>query len=82
MSADPGIRRVCVLRSARYPGKKIVVNDNSFLDIHMPVYNIVPSSLRKQWNQELLEKFFLPAMILETKFYNQHIKQGDCQNDG
>jgi len=36
---------------------------------------IVPSSLRKQWSQELLEKFFLPSMILETKSYNQHIKQ-------
>ena len=36
---------------------------------------IVPSSLRKQWNQELQEKFFLPSMILETKSYNQHIKQ-------
>jgi ERCC4-related helicase len=37
---------------------------------------IVPSSLRKQWNQELLEKFFLPSMILETKSYNQLLKQG------
>ncbi len=37
---------------------------------------IVPSSLRKQWTQELLEKFFLPSLILETKSYNQHLKQG------
>ena len=36
---------------------------------------IVPSSLRKQWNQELLEKFFLPSIILETKSFNQHVKQ-------
>ena len=28
---------------------------------------IVPSSLRKQWNAELQEKFFLPSIILETK---------------
>jgi len=28
---------------------------------------IVPSSLRKQWNQELIDKFFLPSIILETK---------------
>ena len=30
---------------------------------------IVPSSLRKQWNQELLDKFFLPSTILETKSF-------------
>jgi len=36
---------------------------------------IVPSNLRKQWNQELQEKFFLPSVILETKSYNQYIKQ-------
>jgi len=37
---------------------------------------IVPSSLRKQWNQELLEKFFLPSSILESKSFNQEVKQG------
>jgi len=37
---------------------------------------IVPSSLRKQWNQELREKFFLPSIILESKSFNQGIKQG------
>ena len=28
---------------------------------------IVPSNLRKQWHQELTEKFFLPCRIIETK---------------
>lgn len=37
---------------------------------------IVPSSLRKQWNQELQEKFFLPSSILESKSFNQKVKQG------
>jgi adenine-specific DNA-methyltransferase len=37
---------------------------------------IVPSSLRKQWNQELSEKFFLPSTIIESKSFNQEIKQG------
>ena len=37
---------------------------------------IVPSSLRKQWNRELLEKFFLPSEILEARSFNQSIKQG------
>lgn len=37
---------------------------------------IVPSNLRKQWHQELKEKFFLPSIILETKSYNAAIRQG------
>jgi SNF2 family DNA or RNA helicase len=36
---------------------------------------IVPSSLRKQWNAELQEKFFIPSIILETKSFNQFIKE-------
>src|SRR5579859_6393744 len=38
---------------------------------------IVPASLRKQWNQELSDKFFLPSVILETKTFNEQIKQGN-----
>ena len=38
---------------------------------------IVPSSLRKQWNQELIDKFFLPSLILETKSFNLEIKKGN-----
>jgi SNF2 family DNA or RNA helicase len=38
---------------------------------------IVPSNLRKQWHQELSEKFFLPCAILETKSYNQAVKAGN-----
>ena len=38
---------------------------------------IVPSSLRKQWNAELQEKFFLPSIILETKSFNEYIKDGN-----
>src|SRR2546421_1343132 len=37
---------------------------------------ITPSNLRKQWYQELSEKFFLPCAILESKSYNAAIKQG------
>ncbi len=37
---------------------------------------IVPSSLRKQWSQELWEKFFLPSRILETGSFNKALKQG------
>ena len=35
---------------------------------------IVPSSLRKQWNAELAEKFFLPSTILESKSFNDYLK--------
>lgn len=46
---------------------------------------IAPSNLRKQWNQELADKFFLPSIILETKSFNEHIKSGNLnpfnQND-
>ena len=38
---------------------------------------VVPSNLRKQWNQELLEKFYLPSQILETKSFNQEIINGN-----
>src|SRR5208283_2786284 len=38
---------------------------------------IAPSNLRKQWHQELSEKFFLPCVILESKSYNQAIKGGN-----
>src|SRR6266496_6435578 len=37
---------------------------------------ITPSNLRKQWHQELSEKFFLPCAILETRSYNVAIKEG------
>ena len=38
---------------------------------------ITPSHLRKQWHQELTEKFFLPCRILETKSFNEAVKAGD-----
>lgn len=37
---------------------------------------ITPSNLRKQWHQELTEKFSLPCQILESKSYNAAIKSG------
>lgn len=37
---------------------------------------ITPSSLRKQWIQELSEKFFLRGKILESRSYKAEIKQG------
>ena len=38
---------------------------------------IVPASLRKQWHQELSDKFFLPSVLLETKTFNEQIRAGN-----
>ena len=38
---------------------------------------ITPANLRKQWNQELSDKFFLTSMILETSSFNEEIKKGN-----
>ncbi len=38
---------------------------------------IVPANLRKQWSQELADKFFLPSVILESKSFNEFIRQGN-----
>ena len=38
---------------------------------------IVPANLRKQWNQELTDKFFLPSAILETRTFNEQIRRGN-----
>ncbi len=38
---------------------------------------ICPANLRKQWSQELADKFFLPSAILETRTFNEAIKAGN-----
>ena len=40
---------------------------------------ITPSNLRKQWFQELTEKFFLPCQLLEAKSYNAAILRGQLR---
>lgn len=37
---------------------------------------ITPANLRKQWSQELQEKFYLPTTILEARNYNKMAKDG------
>ena len=37
---------------------------------------IVPANLRKQWSQELAEKFFLPTVIMESRTFKEEIKKG------
>lgn len=38
---------------------------------------IGPANLRKQWSQELAEKFYLPSVILENKNFNETIRSGN-----
>ncbi|MFG1287256.1 SNF2-related protein [Xanthobacter versatilis] len=40
---------------------------------------IAPANLRKQWHQEMAEKFFIPCTILEAKSYNAEIKTGNLK---
>jgi adenine-specific DNA-methyltransferase len=46
---------------------------------------IVPATLRKQWQQELDEKFYLPSFVLDGGMFNRLRKQGETnpfmQND-
>jgi SNF2 family DNA or RNA helicase len=37
---------------------------------------IGPANLRKQWSQEIEEKFYLPTMIMEARNYNRMVKDG------
>ncbi|MGH9867179.1 MAG: SNF2-related protein [Candidatus Polarisedimenticolia bacterium] len=38
---------------------------------------ILPASLRKQWSQELEDKFYLPSAILEARSFNNAVRAGN-----
>src|SRR5438445_6143230 len=38
---------------------------------------IAPANLRKQWAQELADKFFLPSAILESRTFNDSVRAGN-----
>ena len=38
---------------------------------------ICPANLRKQWGQELADKFFLPTAILETRTFTEAVRRGN-----
>lgn len=37
---------------------------------------VVPATLRKQWSQELADKFSLPSILLEARTFNEALKRG------
>lgn len=47
---------------------------------------VVPPPLRKQWNRELIEKFYIPSIIMESRNYNELVREGHAfpfeQKDG
>jgi SNF2 family DNA or RNA helicase len=38
---------------------------------------ILPANLRKQWSQELADKFYLPSVITEARTFNEAIRAGN-----
>src|ERR1700687_3678199 len=48
----------------------------SWAERRRQVLLIVPASLRKQWQQELREKFSLPSRIMESKTFRDAEKAG------
>src|SRR5207249_7404606 len=38
---------------------------------------VVPANLRKQWAQELADKFYLPSAILEARTFNDVVRAGN-----
>jgi len=44
---------------------------------HRTLLVICPANLRKQWSQELSDKFFLPSVILEAKSFNEAVRAGN-----
>ncbi len=38
---------------------------------------VAPANLRKQWNQEIADKFFLPSVILEAKSFNEELQKAN-----
>jgi len=53
-----------------------IVLSQRWAEQHRRILIITPSNLRKQWRQELQEKFFLPCHILEARSYKQALKEG------
>lgn len=44
---------------------------------HRRLLVICPANLRKQWSQELADKFYLPSVILETRTFHETVRSGN-----
>ena len=54
-----------------------IILSQQWAEIKRKLLIIGPSNLRKQWNRELADKFYLPSSILESKSFNTEIKNGN-----
>ena len=55
-----------------------IVLDQKWAERKRKILIIMPSSLRKQWYQELQDKFYLPSQIVESASFNRALKQGSA----
>jgi superfamily II DNA or RNA helicase len=46
-------------------------------ELRRHVLVIAPANLRKQWGQELADKFFLPSAIMENRTFNEYVRAGN-----
>ncbi len=53
-----------------------IVLSQYWAERHRKILIIVPAALRKQWQQELLEKFFLPSTILDGPVFRRLVTNG------
>jgi len=80
---QPPIPRGAILADEVGLGKTIeagLVIAQRWAEGHRRILLIVPASLRKQWTQELFDKFGIPASILEAKSYKERQKQGHARS--
>src|SRR3990172_9610184 len=54
-----------------------IVIDQRWAERRRRILLIVPAILRKQWQQELESKFYLPTAILDSKVYNDIVEAGN-----
>ncbi|MEI6049433.1 MAG: SNF2-related protein [Bacteroidota bacterium] len=52
-----------------------IVISQKWADRKRKILIIAPANLRKQWNQEIADKFFLPSKILESKSFHEELKK-------
>ncbi len=53
-----------------------IVSAQSWAEGRRRILLILPATLRKQWQQEMEEKFFLPTLVLESRNFNQMCRNG------
>lgn len=79
---QPPVPRGAILADEVGLGKTIeagLVIAQRWAEGHRRILLIVPASLRKQWTQELFDKFGIPAFILEAKSFKDRQRQGHAR---